>query len=318
MQEKDILRFIKGESNSAEKKAILEWIRKDREHQKRYNSLKADYVASTVDSLSVSDIERQYEGLIAKTARKRKRYLVVATVVILLPIAIWQLTVSITNSPDFSNQSIVNVSTGYGSHKRITLPDGSTIVLNAESSLAYPEKFFDSIRQVTLVGEAFFDIKKDTSKPFIVDTEAIKIRVLGTSFNVKSYPEDEKIETTLVTGKVEIVQRETEKQLILEPSQRAVFNKEINNILVDKVNSENVIAWREGNLVFDQTPLKQVVSDLHRKYNVEFVIGSDTLLQYRYTGEFNNLTLEEVLELLKISSPLDYKLKNNKVMLDTE
>jgi ferric-dicitrate binding protein FerR (iron transport regulator) len=87
---------------------------------------------------------------------------------------------------------------------------------------------------------------------------------------------------------------------------------------VDRVDSKNIVAWQEGKLIFDKTPLKQVVLDLNRKYNVEFVIKSDSLLQYKYTGEFDNLTLKEVLELLKISSPINYKYVNNKVMLNSE
>lgn len=322
MQEQNIIKYIKGEADTAERKLVIEWIRKDIKNQKRYNILKANYVASNLDSLNVSDMDLRHTRFMAKRTKKRKRYLAAVVASVLLPIIVWQLTVPkdavSPNTVDLYGQDEINVATGHGNHKKVVLPDGSTITLNAESSLTYPEKFSDSIRQVTLIGEAFFDIKKDISKPFIVNTEDITIKVLGTSFNVKSYPEDKRTETTLVTGKVEIFQQKIEKPIILTPSQRAVFDKEKNSVKLDKVDSEDIIAWREGKLVFDQTPLKQVVSDLNRKYDVEFVIRSDTLLQYKYTGEFNNLSLEEVLELLKISSPIDYKLVNNKIMLDME
>ncbi|MEM9685913.1 MAG: DUF4974 domain-containing protein, partial [Bacteroidota bacterium] len=126
------------------------------------------------------------------------------------------------------------------------------------------------------------------------------------------------IETTLVCGNVEILRQKSKKTLVLAPSQRAVFDKEKSNIKVDSVDSENIIAWKQGKLVFNNTSLKQVISDLNRKYNVEFVIQSEALLHYKYTGTFDNLSLKEVLELLKISSPIHYKHANNKVVLDLE
>ncbi len=324
MQEKNLIKYIKGESDPTEKKEVIEWIRKDIEHQKQYNMLKAKYVASTLNLLNVPDIGAKHAHFMARRTKKRKYYFAAIVASVLLPLMVWQFVVSVADDAvapyptDLSAQHEINIATQHGNHKKVVLPDGSIVILNAESSLAYPEKFTDSIRQVTLVGEAFFDVKKDVSRPFIVHAEDIKIKVLGTSFNVKSYLRDKSIETTLVTGKVEVIREKAEMPIILSPSQRAVFDKEKSNIKIDKVNAENVIAWRQGKLVFDQTPLRQVVLDLNRKYNIEFVIKSDALLQYKYTGEFDNLTLEEVLSLLKMSSPINYNHVNNKIVLDTE
>lgn len=326
MQEKDLIKYIKGDASPYEKKLVIEWVKKNSEHQKQFNLLKAEYVASTLDSLSDMDVNLQFQRFSSKKSKKRRYYYTAIAASIVVPFMMWYM---FTSFPD--NNSIVDtteiftttittkhVTTNHGGYKTVVLPDGSTIVLNVNSSLTYPNTFTDSIRKVTLIGEAFFDIKRDVTRPFIVTTDHINIRVLGTSFNVKSYPKDEKIETTLVTGKVEVFQQQIEKPIVLEPSQRAIFDKEKNNIKVDRVDSKNIVAWQEGKLIFDKTPLKQVVLDLNRKYNVEFVIKSDSLLQYKYTGEFDNLTLKEVLELLKISSPINYKYVNNKVMLNSE
>ncbi|WP_024770058.1 FecR family protein [Aquimarina macrocephali] len=324
MQEKDLIKYIKGDTSPDEKKSVIEWIKKDSEHQKQFNLLKAEYVASTLDSLSDMDVNVQYQRFSSRKSKKRRYYYAAIAASIIVPFISWYMFTSfpdnnlIVDTTEIFSTTTKHVTTSHGGYKTVVLPDGSTIVLNANSSLTYPNTFTDSIRKVTLIGEAFFDIKRDVTKPFIVTTDHINIRVLGTSFNVKSYPKDEKIETTLVTGKVEVFQQQIEKPIVLEPSQRAVFDKEKSNIKVDRVDSKNIVAWQEGKLIFDKTPLKQVVLDLNRKYNVEFVIKSDSLLQYKYTGEFDNLTLKEVLELLKMSSPINYKNVNNKVMLNSE
>ncbi len=326
MQEKDLIKYIKGESNSGEKKLVLEWIRKDKINQKRYSDLKAKYVVSGLDSAQTPNLQRAYRSFSTKKNRKTKVfYKSVAAIAaaMILPLMIWQSYIYFGNDKlivdsEFTGNSNVSITTKHGDQKTIRLDDGSIISLNANSRLIYPKKFTDSIRKVILIGEAFFDIKRDVKKPFIVHTKHLKVKVLGTSFNVKSYPKDEKIETTLVTGRVEVLQEKIKTPIILKPSQRAVFDKKKSKFKVDNVDSKNILAWQEGKLVFDKTPLKQVILDLNRMYNIEFVIESDTLLQYEYTGEFDNLKLEEVLELIKISSPINYKYVNNKVMLNSE
>ncbi len=323
MQEKNLIKYIKGETNPDETQSVVAWIRKDVEHQKQYNILKANYVASNLDALDDVGINVAYQRFSSKKSENKKRYYYsAAAIVILLPLLTWYtLTFSENDSlvnTNFLKSETQRIATKYGDHKTIVLPDGSTVVLNSNSVLKYSKKFSDTLRMVTLSGEAFFDIKRDTSKPFIVKTDQLKIKVLGTSFNVKSYPVDENIETTLVTGKVEVLQQTNEPSTVLAPSQKAIFDKEKKDIRVNKVDTENVVAWRQGKLIFDKTPLKQVVLDLKRKYNVQFVIKSDSLLDFKYTGEFDNLKLEEVLKILELSSSINYKYKNNKIMLNSE
>ncbi|GGX03406.1 FecR family protein [Aquimarina muelleri] len=325
MQDKDLLKYIKGESTPDEKRLVIEWIRNNDKNQKHFNILKAEYIASTLDSFSHPNTDLQYRYFLAKSYKKKKTYYtaVVASIII-IPFISWFVFNTFSNinknieNTEFLGSNIENVITGFGDHKKITLPDGSIVVLNSGSSISFPKKFDHNIRKVTLTGEAFFDIKRNVNKPFIVNTDHIKIKVLGTSFNIKSYADDEKTETTLITGEVEVFQNKNKKSVLLQPSERATFNINNNNISVDNVNSKNILAWQDGTLIFDKTPLKQVISDLKRNYNIEFVILSDSLFKYKYTGKFDNLTLEEVLELLKLSSPMNYRYENNKIILDSE
>ncbi|WP_299435988.1 FecR domain-containing protein [uncultured Aquimarina sp.] len=325
MEERELIKFIKGEINPEDKSDVLRWIGENPANQKRYNLLKATYIASTLDAEEDINKEKAYQQFYSrKVSTKRPfKYVAIAASIIIICIAGYTFNSStgdnlIVTTVDFFGSDIKSIATNSGDQKTIILPDGSTVIMNAKSHLTYPKKFTDSIRTVTLIGEAFFDVKRDTTKPFIVHTDDIKIRVLGTSFNIKSYPSDEKVETTLVTGKVEVLKQKNETPVVLKPSQRAIYIKNKSSIEVDNVDSENIISWKQGKLIFNKTPLKQVVQDLKRKYSVEFIIQSDTLLQYKYTGEFDNLSLEEALEILKLSSPINYKHLNNKIMLESQ
>lgn len=326
MNKKKIIKYIKNDMNSTEKREMVEWIRKNPENQKIYNILKAEYIASAFKDLPNNNSGFFFERFKNRIIQKKLlRLLYVSASVIILVSFLWNYQ---TNSfegdsvvEEHSRMNTVNTSeavsfiTERGDKKEVYLPDGSKIVLNVDSELSYPREFNDSIREVTLIGEAFFDIKRNVNKPFIVNTNSIKIRVLGTSFNVKSYTKDKKVETTLVSGKVELIKDE-ETPIILAPSQKAVFHKKENKLEIEEVKSLDVVAWKEGTLIFNKTPLQEMVIDLERKYNAKIIINSKNLLNYEYTGTFDNLSIEEVLKLLTISSPIKYSIENEKIILE--
>ncbi len=325
MNKKQLLRYLKGDMDSVEKRKTIEWIRKSPENHKVFNILKAEYIASTFKDVPNNNSDfffERFKNIIKK--RKLDKYLYAAASIFVLFLFLWNANNKPNNTVIQDNPQVVstniipeeiNLITYRGDKKEIYLPDGSKIVLNAESELIYPKEFNDSIREVTLIGEAFFDIKRNVNKPFIVNTNSIKIKVLGTSFNVKSYDKDKKVETTLVTGKVELI-KDKETPIVLAPSQKAVFYKKENKLEIEEVKSLEVVAWKEGKLIFKKTSLQEVVIDLERKYNVKININSQKLLNYEYTGTFDNLSIDEVLKLLTISSPIKYSIKNGKIILE--
>ena len=322
MNKKQILRYIKKEMDSLENQEVIEWIRNNPENHKKFNIIKAEYVASSFKEIPYNNNDFFFEGL-KNNIKKRKFNKVVyaaASVVVLFAL-VWSFQPIIGSIESVIPQKIsktfqeVSFITERGDKKEVYLPDGSKITLNAGSELTYPKAFNDSIREVTLTGEAFFDIKRNIHKPFIVHANSLKIRVLGTSFNVKSYNKDKKVETTLVTGKVELI-KDKETPIILAPSQKAVFHKKKNTVEIEEVNTSDIIAWKKGKLIFDKTPLQEVVVDLERKYNVNININSQKLLNYEYTGTFDNLSIDEVLKLLTISSPIEYTIENEKILLE--
>jgi len=325
MQEKQIIKFIKGELTVDERQKAIKWIRSSSENQAKFNLLKATHIGATFIDTSGDDSAIYYKRFTQKV-KSKQGYKYISAIASLIVISIFLINyfdqpvekTEITEIPttDIIEKNIINTVTSKGVKSEVILPDGSKVILNADSKLTYPKKFSDSTRNVTLIGEAFFDIEHDSNRPFLVDANEIKIRVLGTTFNVKSYSKDEKIETTLVSGKVELIKDLDTTPLELAPSQKGVFYKSQNKLKIEEVNSSNIIAWKEGTLIFKNTSMSQVAIDLERKYNVNFIINSQKLLNYEYTGTFDNLSIIEVLDLLVISSPIKYVIKDEKVILE--
>ena len=207
-----------------------------------------------------------------------------------------------------------------GQKSVILLSDGTKVWLNAASTIQYSKAFEGTdTRDVFLEGEAFSDVAHDAERPFIVHTSSIMIKVLGTSFNVKSYSEERTIETTLVNGKVRIEKPATstqaQEEIVLEPNQRAVFDKESKIINIRDVNSENSSSWKHGRLVFDETPVDNVILQLERWYDVRIHVENRGNLNCRLSARIENESLEDVLKLLETSHDIEYRISGQDIFL---
>jgi ferric-dicitrate binding protein FerR (iron transport regulator) len=229
----------------------------------------------------------------------------------------------------------------YGSKSRIILPDGSVVTLNSGSSLKYSSSGFNSgSRSVSLTGEGFFNVAKDSTRPFYMTTPGIRVKVLGTTFNVKAYPDENIEEATLVSGMVEIYassdKTEKGKPIVLKPNQKAVFLKSGNNFLTNDsvmvspvttpvklktVNlqsssrTEQTISWKENKLIFDNEPFSSLVIRIERWYDVKIVVNYPELNSARFTGKFDKETLEQVLNALVTVTPFNYNIKQNLITI---
>jgi transmembrane sensor len=236
---------------------------------------------------------------------------------------------------------IQKVEVPYGSKSRIVLPDGSVVNLNSGSSLKYSSSDFNTgSRSVLLTGEGFFSVTNDSKRPFYVITPGIKVKVLGTTFNVKAYPDENIEEATLVSGIVEIYassdKTEKEKPVVLKPNQRAVFLKSGNDFLsgnaemaspaiipvklkIVKIQpsskTEQTISWKENQLIFDNEPFSSLVIKIERWYDVKFLVNNPELNSARFTGKFDKETLEQVLNALVTVTPFKYNIKQNLVTI---
>lgn len=234
-----------------------------------------------------------------------------------------------------------------GSRAFLTLEDGTKIWLNAESELKYPKAFSKTERKVILSGEAYFDVTKSKQRPFVVMTRDIKIDVLGTAFNVKAYPDDDLVETTLDRGLINVhsLNISSKSQTIqLKPKQTLRFYKsdekvevasiqeeksdESNKIsevprkipikkivVVENANTDFYTSWKDDRLVFKSKPLIDLAVILERWYDVNIEIIDNEIDSLTFTGEFKNETVEQALEALKGASKINYEINKNNIKL---
>ena len=210
-----------------------------------------------------------------------------------------------------------NIKIPYGSKSNITLPDGTEVWLNSGSSIQYSNDLIQDTRDVFIKGEAYFNVTKNNNVPFIVHTSHINIKVHGTSFNVKSYENENIIETTLIEGSIEILgkNQKSEKSVFLKPDHKASFNKESNKLQIKNIESEIYLytAWKDNKFMFNNEPLESLVIRLERWYDLDIDIENNDLLDLRFSGSFTNETAEQAIHALKLSSTFNYSISKNKV-----
>jgi ferric-dicitrate binding protein FerR (iron transport regulator) len=165
-------------------------------------------------------------------------------------------------------------------------------------------------REVALNGEAYFDVISNPQKPFVVSGKNIRVVAYGTSFNVEAYPEDQMNKVTLVKGKVEVFGEKDNKTRslgLLTPGEMCVFNSEQSSAEFVRVDASKITSWKDGKLVFINEPFSEVVKKLDRRYSVNIVIKDERLKDYSYLATFEDETLDEALNLLKLSAPIKIK-----------
>ena len=206
---------------------------------------------------------------------------------------------------------IETVTAPYGARTSFKLPDGSEIWLNSGSTISFPKQFGD-IRSIELTGQAFFKVVKD-GKQFMVTTGYGNVEVMGTSFDVMAYL-DENFETTLVEGSVKV--RNLQNQVaILKPGQQSVITSS-NELSVNEVNTNLSTSWKEGKLIFVKEPFQNVAKALERWYNVKIELQGEKLKKLGYTGTIEMESFGEVLELINVTTPITYKFdKNTRVLI---
>lgn len=237
------------------------------------------------------------------------------------------------------------VTTQPGSKTKIQLPDGSVVWLNAGSKLTYSKDFGKDLREVNLTGEAFFDVTKIKEKPFIIHTTSINIKVLGTSFNVKAYPEDKQTETSLIRGSIEVtITNRPNDKIILSPSEKLVVENNLvvqrekvavmNNtsalqqpavaplVLINKLkynvedSTIDETQWVNNKLIFRDESFADVAVRMERWYNVSIDIKEPELRKERLNGHFQNETILQALEALKESIPFHFEQNGNKIFIN--
>jgi len=285
-----------------------------------------------------------------KIIRNVLTYAAVALIFIGLPSFFIYRHFSMNPIDAIEGKILTQITAPKGSKTEMVLADGSKVWLNAGSILKYGTDFNKTDREVFLDGEAYFDVAKNKNKPFLVRTSKLTLRVLGTSFNVKSYSEENTIETTLIRGAVKVEKCEmdgTVSNYILKPNQKAIFNKTVgdikfldlsdkklakktikeetsitnlplktqNNIEPISTLEEKDISWKDGYfLVFDET-LESIMIKVERRFDVNIQFKNEAIKKLRYSGKIKESTPEQILEALKITSPIEYEITGKEVVI---
>ena len=267
------------------------------------------------EALSTHRSRREaYEEARRRTLRLRRRLRYAAAVVLplLLVVAAW--TASCRYHAAESRMAVCQVPDGQT--RRLQLSDGTRLTVNGGSKVIYPEKFGHSgSRNVFVSGEVFFDVAHDAARPFVVNAENLTIKVLGTRFNLRAYPDENCITTTLLRGSVRVAVDDT--ALVLRPDEQAVYARLSKNISKLGTHAADEAAWVEGRLSFDQQPLSRIIPVLVHKYGVKFGVDSSISMAEKYTMSFEkNENLHDVLEILtQIGTNINYRMNGNQVTL---
>ncbi len=221
-----------------------------------------------------------------------------------------------TNSEDYLDVPVhtVTKTTVLGQKKTIGLPDGTIVKLNTGSKLIYTQPFNKNQREVELEGEAFFEVAKDVERPFIIQSGQLKTKVLGTSFNIRSYKDEKTISVSVLTGKVKIANENGESD-ILFPEDMGVYNRKDKAITKTNFDSKSVFGWKDGILVFKDMEIEDIFSNLEKWYGVKIKVDQGMKITGRYTGEYQNASLERVLDGISYTSKFDYAINANEVLI---
>lgn len=214
---------------------------------------------------------------------------------------------------ELSEITINTLETPRGGEYSLILSDGSKVYLNAETKLTFPEIFAQDIREVQLEGEAYFEITKSESKPFIVKTPDYQIQVYGTSFNVSAYPSDNSSRTTLVEGSVGLNTNNGE-EIRLSPSEQAFFNKADNSIQTKIVDLRIYTSWKEGKFMFDNESLEDIMQKLGRWYNVETNYLDENLKHSHFTGTLDRQDeIVDILNMIAFTTNIKFNINGNTI-----
>ena len=329
-----IYKSLINEISEEEKKMLSDWLEESEDNRRLYEGIRSYWNHPGRDTEGIK--KEVWSNIRSGLAKKKPahtpirvtsgsnglKYFKIAATVLLLMVSIWvadRIAGIRSNLADNTGQvELVEKVNDFGQLK-LKLPDGSYVELNAASKLIFPEKFDNEKREVELIGEAFFEISEDLSRPFIIRSGNVRTTVLGTSFNIRAYPDEKDVKIAVKTGRVGVnVVDENEtyrlKELRLTPNEMAIYQKD--KRVATKIASFDemeVFGWKDGVIYFKNANMYQVISKLETWYGVEIDVYKSFDPQNDFTGYYENQSLESVLKGLGYVFDFSYEI-NNKVI----
>ncbi len=350
--EDKIINVLTGRASQEELLEIRKWLSINEENREVYDEYVTTWIAG---GMIGRKNDFQADAAWTKLSKKMKKTYyaeyripwgkIAVAAMIAVVILSGMMIYNISNEAHINEDSLAytEYSSPYGSKSQVKLPDGSNVWLNAGSILRYSSDFNKNVREIYLEGEGYFDVARNEQKPFLVQTSTIAIKVLGTAFNVKAYPEESIVETTVERGKVQLLEPLTTSQgtTILQANQKAVVIKNMPAVIQMKeigktekmkikppkyipiakmevssnIKVEAYTSWKDTRWIIESEKLADLAVKLERRYNIHIVFDDEELKNYVFSGKFENETLDEVLEVMKLSAPILYKTKQNMVYM---
>jgi ferric-dicitrate binding protein FerR (iron transport regulator) len=300
-----IYKHLKGELSSDEQKLYTQWLKENAENQALAEEVTKNWELSSQYSPDLNvDTKAEFEplrqrirqhkaqenqgGKVVQMKSSRRRWLsIAAAAAVFIAAGLWWIM------QDFGEQEMMAFSTSMGEKKSVTLKDGTVAYLNENSRLLYPVSFDNSTRTVEFSGEAYFEVAKNPSKPFIIETTDVKVEVLGTAFNLRAYPNEAKKDVLVAEGKVRFSAVDSGQSVELIANQEGVFNR--GNVEKIENSKSNAYAWKSGVLSYKDTRLEDVLNDLERVFNVKTTLANQELTNCQLTGRFPNAQPKAIL-----------------------
>lgn len=322
-----LIRYLDGTLPASETSVVEEWLAASEDNQRMleqlYYTMQVMKRARVVQAADPEEALKRFKTRVHKQNKKTaiRRALGMAeraAAVLFLPLLI--LSVYMGMNRNRQEARMIEVHTNPGVVSAFRLPDGSQVWLNAGSTLKYPSEFAAGRRQVELQGQGYFEVTRDESKPFIVQAGPdYAVEVLGTTFDMAAYADEEAIQTTLVEGSVKLHLRTIDGKPFsrkLEPNEKAEFERGSRRLAVATVNTEYDTAWKNGEIIFRNHPMEQVLKVLSRHYHVKFRVQDPQVLKSIITAKFKDEQLPQVMEYLRLASSIQYTIHKPSITSD--
>lgn len=321
-----ISKELSGEITQEEATKLNSWLKESERNQNIYNESKRiwiknnHYLSQEEKATDFKKIKTQIKQAESINQAKKRRLSIIfrAAAILAIPILLaagWYMATMFSAT---SNTQLCEVMAPNGQIAECVLADGTKVWLNAGTSISYNPTLSGKNRLVNLKGEAYFEVTKNPERPFIVNTKKLRVKVLGTHFNVKAYPEDKTIETTLEEGRVELQLKDypDQKPVELQPGEHATVEINQKNIKIEKTDTYLLTAWRDRKFVFKDATLKQIVEQLDKFYNVRIHLKNEAMGQIRFRGMFSyDQNIFDALEAIEQTANLTFKMDGRDIWL---
>lgn len=324
-----LAKYLSNEVDSSEKIEVEAWLNQSEENReeleqsrKMLDNIDAFYEAKNFDSINAWNTVRakinepkmkviQHNKIRKEVVTRFYKYAAVIVIALLLGSAGFYIGFKNKLTEVYSEI----ISTPNQVINEYTLPDGTVVALNSNSKLIFPKHFKGNTREVTIDGEAFFDVKPNPEKPFIINAGNAQIKVVGTSFNVSAYAEAETVEVVVKTGKVQVISKNSEvpaniKEVYLIPGEKGtLFNK--SSLLEKSENSNpNYLAWKTHDFIFQDVPLNEVFKCLEKTYHVNIMVAEPKLNELKLNAQFDKKSIDFILNVVGLTFNLDLSTEN--------